>query len=233
MTGVKAVIFDMYDTLVQNNPTLWRSTFNEICQTQQLNLDGQTLWDTWKAKEINFREERYGPSYPFKTYEQAWHECFTEVFREINQGDASHATSLAMRDQGNRPLFHEVLEVITKLYNGGVIRIGLLSNADNKALGSLIRSHGLAFHQIMSSETAQAYKPISRAFELMLELLQIPASECLYVGDSQHDDVLGAKLVGMRAAWVNRNNGVLNASLPSPDYEISDLRGLFTILGLE
>ena len=67
----------------------------------------------------------------------------------------------------------------------------------------------------------------------MLELLQIPASECLYVGDSQHDDVLGAKLVGMRAVWVNRNNGVLNASLPSPDYEISDLRGLFAILGLE
>ena len=86
MTGVKAVIFDMYDTLVQNSPTLWRSTFNEICHTQQLNLDGQTLWDTWKAKEINFRQERYGPSYPFKTYEQAWYECFAEVFKEINQG---------------------------------------------------------------------------------------------------------------------------------------------------
>ncbi|MBI4201802.1 MAG: HAD family hydrolase, partial [Chloroflexi bacterium] len=58
----------------------------------------------------------------------------------------------------------------------------------------------------------------------------VKPEESLYVGDSQHDDVQGAKAVGMRAAWVNRNGVKLDPKYPAPDYEIKDLRELLAIL---
>ena len=50
-------------------------------------------------------------------------------------------------------------------------------------------------------------------FSQIMEILGVSADEAIYVGDNQYDDVLGAKGVGMKVAWVNRQGSPLNPQL--------------------
>ena len=237
MTTVRAVVFDMYETLVVNTPSLWIATFQEICRGQGLPISGQELWDRWKPIEMQFRKDRLQPDAegnppPFKSYRQAWKETFESVFLQLGHGDADAAVGRSVLDQGLRQMFPEVRQVITTLRNTGRFKLGLLSNTDDDALFPLLENHRLCFDSAVTSEGAKAYKPLPRPFLLVLEALDLPAEACLYVGDSQLDDVYGAKNVGMQSAWLNRRGASLDPGLPSPDYEVKDLRGLLRILDL-
>lgn len=237
MTAVRAVVFDMYETLVVNTPSMWIATFQDICREQGLPISGQELWDRWKPIEMQFRKDRLQPDAegnppPFKSYRQAWRETFESVFLELGQGDADAAADRSILDQGLRRLFPESRQVITTLRNTGRFKLGLLSNADDAALFPLLEKHRLCFDSTVTSEDAKAYKPLPRPFLIVLEELDLPAEACLYVGDTQLDDVYGAKNVGMRSAWLNRRGASLDPGLPSPDYELNDLSGLLKILDL-
>jgi hypothetical protein len=73
------------------------------------------------------------------------------------------------------------------------------------------------------------YKPDPGLFTKALGLIGVDPAEVLYVGDTPEEDVLGAKLAGMRVAWVNRGKAWKD-SLPAPDYEIDKLTDLISIL---
>ncbi len=235
MPPIAAVIFDMYETLVHNDHSLWIRTFDEICQEQELPLRGQELWDTWWPRARQFRRERTNlddpeRSPPFKTYEQAWSNAFREVFREIGKGDPGTAASRCVLETGQREPFSETADTVARLRASGRFRLGVLSNSDNDALNPLLQSLGLNFDAVFSSESARMYKPDPRIFTRALDVLGVEAASGLYVGDSQSDDVQGAKLVGMQAAWVNRNGTQLDPSLPAPDYIVGNLLEVLDIL---
>ena len=52
------------------------------------------------------------------------------------------------------------------------------------------------------------------------------------MGDRQFEDVKGAGGVGMGTVWVNRSGDPLDADLPTPDYQITNLLELPEILKL-
>ena len=232
MPNITAVIFDVYETLVRHDQALWMPTFDDICREQDLPLSGQELWDRWKPLEVRFRRERYGASYPFKSYERAWRECFESVFRELGKGDAAAPARRMVLDHGQRASYPETREAIARLRQSGRFGLGVLSNADNDFLEPLLQGLALPFDAILSSETARVYKPEAAAFQQILASLDVGAEESLYVGDSQFDDVQGAKGVGMRVAWVNRGGASPDPSLPAPDYVVSDLLEVLDILGV-
>jgi 2-haloacid dehalogenase len=82
----------------------------------------------------------------------------------------------------------------------------------------------------MTAEIAQAYKPSERIFRLGLERLGLPISSVLHVAISPWADIEGAKPVGLKVAWINRNHDELGPWTPRPDYEFSDLTGLQMLL---
>ncbi len=237
MPNIKAVIFDMYETLAHNHPSLWLPTFDQICRDQGIPLTGQELWDLWKPLELGFRKERNqrdgsGNTPPFKTYEEAWRDCFAQVFRQLGKGDATDAGRRCVIALGQRELFPETSNVITQFRSANLFRLGVLSNADNDSLWPLLRHNRLEFDGVVTSEVAQAYKPAPRPFQLMVEALGVPAEECLFVGDSQHDDVQGAHAAGMRTVWLTRGGAPLDLRWATPDYQVKDLAGVLGVLGV-
>ena len=237
MPRIEAVIFDMYETLVHNNHALWIRTFDEICEEQELPLRGQELWDRWRAIERGFRRERTNlddpeKSPPFKTYEWAWGNAFREVFEELGKGDPKAVARQCVLETGRREPFPETAEAMNRLQACGRFRVAVLSNSDNDALNPLLEALGLNFDAVLSSESARMYKPDPRIFRQILDVLGVEAASSLYVGDSQSDDVQGAKLVGMQAAWINRNGTQLDPALPAPDYVAGNLLELLDILGV-
>jgi HAD superfamily hydrolase (TIGR01493 family) len=76
----------------------------------------------------------------------------------------------------------------------------------------------------------QAYKPDPLVFRRALQQLGLQPQEVLHVGDSDIDDVGGAKAAGLRVAWLNRNGRPRRPEVPAPDYEIRDLTELLPFL---
>ena len=93
---------------------------------------------------------------------------------------------------------------LTKLRSKGV-RMAIVSNIDENYLQPLLQR--TAIDQFMefclSSERAQSCKPDSRIFQYALSKLSLAPQRVLYVGDSEANDIVGAKALGMHAALLS------------------------------
>lgn len=83
---------------------------------------------------------------------------------------------------------------------------------------------------VLVSEAVRAYKPDPRPFQAALEALGLAPAEVLHVGDSELDDVAGARAAGLAVAWINRDGRPRRPGLPAPDFELPDLCGLAALL---
>lgn len=122
-------------------------------------------------------------------------------------------------------LFDEVLPTLERLRQRYVL--GIISNGN-----SYPRKLGLEkyFRFIILSQNVGVEKPDPRIFTLAIHEVKCIPNEFLYVGDSQGDDIVGAKRAGVHVAWVNRLNEVRRSDIPRPDYEITTLSELLKIL---
>jgi len=236
MSSIKAVVFDIYETLAFNGPGLWLNSFRKIRKSQNLSVDEGILWDRWLSLERNFRHRRLNLTTmelqrPFESYEEAWISCFVQVFKEMElRGDPVAATKICIQDLGIRPIYPDVLSTLAFIQSE--FKLGALSNADSSFFYPFLQFHGIqgVFMALQCSEDVRAYKPHPSIFEKILESLSVTPAEAMQVGDTLSEDVLGAQLIGMRTVWVNRSGQARNMKLPVPDYEIKDLGELRGIL---
>ena len=233
---IKALSFDVFDTLVANNPTIWLESFEALCAQQGLPIEPLALWEPWHALERGFRRDRLDRATmthaePFETYEHAWARCFRQVFEDLElRGDPEAASRLCLRDLGRRPSFPETHDVLHLL--AGRLPLAIVSNADRGFLYPLIehREFGAYFGVVVCSEDVAAYKPHPRPFEALLERLGLAPGEVLHVGDKQEEDVWGPARLGIRTAWVNRDGAVPDPALPEPDHWIASLSDLLEVV---
>lgn len=230
----EAIAFDCYRTLFDNSHDDWKLSFAEIIEAQNLPLDAEELWTRWRKYEVNFRKIRtdLGRPYnspPFKSYRQAWTECFQQVFDDLGLDNASAeaAGDRAALHMTDRPIYPDTLEALIQLK--GRVKLGVFSNADDEGLLPLLAGEGLEFDFVASSESAQVYKPALAAFAHLFEGLGVDPKKTWYVGDQLFDDVMGGFRAGATTVWINRELAEVDRE-PEPDIEINDLRELSGIL---
>ena len=107
--------------------------------------------------------------------------------------------------------------------------LGLLSNGNTYPERCRLEDR---FAFVVFSQDVQVEKPHPKIFEITAQQAGCEFSEMLHVGDSLVNDVSGAQNVGISAVWLNRE-GVKNDTEIRPDYEISSLIEITTILGIE
>ncbi len=238
---IAIIAFDMYGTLVRNDTEQWYAVFSEIATEQALSLDGVTLYAEWHRREINFRNTRTdmrnpNTSPPFQTYESAWGRAFDETFAALGlKGDAAAAARRCVDHMAARTALPDVSAVLTRLATRWPLAV--LSNADDDFLRPVITRHGWSFDPIVSSESARSYKPDPRIFAAFCREASVAPKRVLYVGDSIYDDMHGAKLAGMQAAWVRRDDATPGRTPPpegqallNPDLEVGSLQELERVL---
>jgi len=111
-------------------------------------------------------------------------------------------------------------------------QLGLITNGAPDIQGAKIAGSNLAsfFETIVISGDHGFGKPDLRIFQLALQRLQVAAHEAVMIGDSLNRDVAGARDAGIRTIWINRYNRTLTDSHPVPDFVLTDLRDLPSIL---
>ncbi|MEO6221851.1 MAG: HAD family hydrolase [Vicinamibacterales bacterium] len=118
-------------------------------------------------------------------------------------------------------MYDDVPEALTALRARG-LRLGLISNS-HRCLTSF-QSHfdieGLMSVTVSSAEFG-VMKPDARIFQKALELMDVPASRAVMVGDSLAHDVIGARQAGMRAVLLDRG-----ARIATDDPRLTVIRSL-------
>jgi HAD superfamily hydrolase (TIGR01549 family) len=116
--------------------------------------------------------------------------------------------------------------------------LALVSNMmlPGKLLRAKLEKAGLlaSFDDLVISSEVGYIKPHPEIFRLALTHSRLKAEEVLFVGDSYAQDILGAKRVGLKTAWLNpcHQPGGKGCDQP-PDYEIKALGEIAQIdLGL-
>lgn len=122
-------------------------------------------------------------------------------------------------------LFHDVRPALESL--GQRYRLIAVTNG-NANLDKI----GIAdlFDDCVSARIVGAAKPSPKIFSAAIEVGGAPAAATLHVGDDPHADVQGARGVGMRSVWINRNGHAWPDSLAEPDGTITDLFELDRLL---
>ena len=220
---IKAVLFDGYGTLFSGG----MDRLYEVCQTisddHGLGMDGKTFLDVWDAY---FFPLVRGDA--FVTFRDAHMAGLVEAFKEM--GVAAEPKPYVDRVfdlLGQVTLYDDVIPTLRGLDG---FAHGVVSNADSDHLHNALSSNGLAFDLVVSSESAEAYKPNPEIFSYALEALNCNPGDVLYVGDSQEDDLVATHRGGIRMAWINREGEALKEGIPKPDYEITSLLEIAGIL---
>ena len=222
MSRITTVIFDMYETLVQNPPHFLQNGFENIIREQTLDTEPKRLLQEWTTGESEFRATRVMPRVPFRTYFEGWRDCFAQAFNILGiRGDPDSAARSFISYISQREPYSETIEALTAVQTNW--RTAVLSNADDDFLLPNLELLGLEFEAVLSSEEARVYKPLPGLFRQMLRRLNVTADESVYVGDRQYEDVQGASDVGINAIWINRSGAAPDPRLAEPACQITSL----------
>jgi HAD superfamily hydrolase (TIGR01509 family) len=113
-------------------------------------------------------------------------------------------------------------------------KLGLLSNFDDSATGyEIVEDTGLShlFEIIVISAEFRLRKPHTALFQRVLDTLQLQPQQVLFVGDTAHEDVVGAKRANIPVAWINKHKQPFPEGIAPPEIEIGDLADLPALLG--
>lgn len=247
---VKAVVFDLFDTLVK-----WEPERLPLLHWRERSTHSTLPWI------LPSLEERMGARFELERFLTVYHDVIDEINAEreregieitCQQRFARTLERLGYADPAERDLlaFH-----VTRVHMDGVrkvtfapperahavrrlaphFRLGLLSNFDDAQCGrEVLLDTGVAdlFEAVIISAEAGLRKPNPIIYQRILAMLRLEPGAVLFVGDTPREDVLGPRQAAMRVAWVNRRGIPLPEGIPAPDLTVADIAELPALLGV-
>lgn len=238
-----AVLFDMFDTLVRLDRTRLpaarvggrdvRSSVPHLLEVARPLLPGVELEAFHDAFLWSYREaERLRA----ETHEEIPARRRLEIFyRRVGADPAQIPSELTERLLATHmSCLAGVAEAMPGQADlldwlGARYRLGVVSNFDyTPTVRRILMDGGILgrFETVIVSDAVGWRKPHPVIFEQALADMGLTAAECLFVGDRPDIDVVGAKGIGMAAAWLNVERAPVPAGLPSPDLDLAGLADL-------
>jgi len=248
----KAIVLDLFDTIVTWNPAglesmNWRG--REIRTTMPLLFPLLTEVFGDRFDQTGFVDAHY-EVYQEISAERAGteieitcHERFLRTLKRVECAATLDDSELMELAELLRKTHMARVRAVTKAPPrriaavrrlGSRFRLGLLSNFDDSATGyEIIADTGLRelFEIIVISAEFRLRKPHTALFRRVLDTLNLQPREVLFVGDTAHEDVAGAKRAGIPVAWINKHQQPFPEGIPPPEITIGDLTELPALLG--
>jgi putative hydrolase of the HAD superfamily len=214
-TRIAAVTFDVGGTLIEPWPSVGR-IYAEVADRVGIGpLDPARLDErfgtAWRSAHVSPRG--------FDHSRTAWAALVETTFHGLTEraGDPGLFEALWRRfiEPDAWRVFPDVHPCFEELRARG-LRLAALSNWDER-LHPLLAGLGLAgaFEFSVASAEIGAHKPAPEAFAHVTRRFGLPPSALLHVGDSEREDVAGARSAGWSAVRVDRRNPAHEGSLAS------------------
>lgn len=193
--AVRGVIFDLFHTL-----TGLESEWSDLPGTSTLLGIDRRLWDG--VLHERSRDRLTGAlSDPFLIVRSLAHMIDPAI-----PEDRIRAT-VEMRIRRFRDTLSRIppanIEVLKRLRSSG-LKVGLITNADAIEMASWAQCPlaGLFDAEVISCHVGMA-KPDPEIFLKCLEMLGLPAGDCLFVGDGGSNELVAAKGVGLKTVFIS------------------------------
>ena len=196
---IKAVIFDMYETLI----TLFNSRVYKGKQiAADMNIPEETFREIWDPSD----DDRTLGNISFE-------EIIEKILRENNIYDRELYDRIILnRYTCSSEVFNhkhpEIIPMLKALKDKG-IKTGLITNCYLEEKDAIIKSDLYdLFDAICMSCDVKLKKPDIRIYELCAGKLNVKPEECLYVGDGGSNELSAARTAGMKplqATWYLRD----------------------------
>lgn len=137
--------------------------------------------------------------------------------------------SFPVERRDRHELYPEVEHVLKKLQNQ--YRLALITDGASDIQGRKIQYTGLTnyFDIIFISSRFGFGKPNAKIFQAAIDHLGVDRGVTVMVGDNLDRDIFGAKRLGIRAIWINRQNKSFDG-ISRPDAVIRTLDEIFSYL---
>lgn len=228
---VRAVLFDVDDTLfdrkLAQNIALEQivAQFPRLFQTLETERIAAAFTE---SDRITTRDFEAGA--PSDGLRDARSRQFLRLL-DIQEDYAEAITAIYVREcpKVNAPVpgAITVVEGLSRRFKVGVVSNGL-PDIQYQKLETIGLRH--LFSCIILSEEIGIRKPDPRIFSHAASRLNVSPQECLNVGDSYANDVVGAKNAGMMTCWFNRSSVPLDNEKAPADFMVSNLEELGDIL---
>lgn len=233
MPETKAILFDMFDTLViieKNhefyNPSLYEA-YNYLAKR------GVSVgFEEFEKAYVRARDNLYAAA-DATLEEPHFNVRIAETLKLLgyncNISDAlviGATNAFCLRFMDFITLDEDARATLTKLNNQ--YRLGIVSNfAIPECVINLLRRYGLDkfFDVIIVSGAVNRRKPHLEIFQKALNALGLTPREAVFVGDTMDADVQGAKAAGMKTIYIERRLQK-NAEIVCPDQIIKRLNQL-------
>jgi putative hydrolase of the HAD superfamily len=227
MRDVRAIIFDLDDTLWDVGPVILRA---EHAMLQFLAARYPRVLELHTLDSMRDRRARMALEHPAMRHDFTWlrTQALLVHAREAGYPDsmAREAFEVFYRARNEVALYDDVIPALALLSER--YRLFAISNG-NADLGTI----GIAryFERSLAAREAGVLKPDPRIFTMLLDSVGVRASRTLHVGDDPQADVEGARRAGIRPVWLNRRGADWPGSLPVPEHAVGSLAELVTLLG--
>ncbi len=187
---IKAVIFDMYETLI----TLFGSPFYFVRQmASDADVEEEKFREIWRAAET---DRAIGKMTLEEVLDKILktNNCYSEAKRDLIV-----SKRIRNREEVFGHLHKDIIPMLRGLKEKG-LRIGLISNCFLEE-ATVIKKSILYpyFDAVCLSCDERVKKPDLAIYKKCLEKLNVQAGDCLYVGDGGSDELETAQMAGMAA----------------------------------
>jgi 2-haloacid dehalogenase len=201
MPAVKALLFDMFGTILDWRTSVARET-RRILEPRGHALDWLAFADAWRNE--------YGPSMaavsaggrPFVKLDVLHRENLEKILPRFGVGGLDVTTVDDINRSWHRlDAWPDVREGFARLRTKHLL--APLSNGNISLMVDIARRNGIAFDAILGAEVARAYKPQPEAYQRSCAALDLAPGECMMCA-AHADDLVAAAATGMRTAFIRR-----------------------------
>jgi len=211
MQMIKAVLFDLDDTLWPIVPTIMRAEqiLFDWMRTHVPLVTAQFTIDSLRERRKELMESNPRFGFDLQALRRA---ALAEAFTCCGEDTAKldHAMAVFNHERNKVALFDDVHPALMRM--SARVALGSISNgpADLSAIG--LAQH---FRISVAAHRFGRPKPDPAIFHAACEALHIAPHEAAYVGDDPVVDVEGAQKAGLRGIWLNRAGVEPRRALPA------------------
>ncbi|MBI3819177.1 MAG: haloacid dehalogenase type II [Planctomycetes bacterium] len=206
--AVRALTFDCYGTLVDWERGLLRDLRAGLAEPLAA-ADEELL--SWYADA-----ESNAESGVFRKYKDILRVALAGVGRRAG-ADVRDPDAL-VKGLPEWPVFPDVPHTLRALSLN--FRICVVSNVDLDLFLQTQKRLGVAFHEIVTADQIESYKPQLKHFNEAIRRLAVAPDEILHVAQSLYHDHVPAKTLGLRTAWIDRRGGRGGGATPPPASDV-------------
>ncbi|MFQ5763229.1 MAG: haloacid dehalogenase type II, partial [Candidatus Bathyarchaeia archaeon] len=219
---LKAITFDVFGTLLDWEGGL-EPAVKDVLKEAGSQASSNAFLANWRNRQLEFSM--------MNTLVERRHEKFTSITRRALVSTCRAMKVRLTKDAEAKltgawfslPPFPDARHALSRLKTQ--FKLAPLSNGDRAMLAKALKVARFNFDAIIAADMIGAYKPSPKVYLTAAEILKLPPSSILHASGNQFD-VYGAKLAGLKVAWVNRRAAALEEWGIQPDLEVNSLTHL-------